>query len=269
MIKIWTLSDIHDDVGEGYQIPAKFPDCDVIVVTGDLRERLSQRALPRLVELFGGAQKPLIYVPGNHCFYKTALHKEKIRARDVAANLGVHLLQDGESTIISGTRFIGGTLWTDFAIHGDEVQSMAIAEGAMNDYRRIRALNGEFRLRPHHLKTEHENTLRAIAEELRKPFRGNSVVVTHHAPHPCSLREHKVVEPLDAAYASDLSRLLIAEYAPKLWIHGHVHANRDYRVGRTRIVSNPHGYVFRNRLGRNSFIDRENPSFIPDLVLEV
>lgn len=269
MIKIWTLSDLHEDVGEGYQLPAEFPECDVIVVAGDLRERLSQRALPRLVELFGGAKKPLIYVPGNHCFYKTALHKEKMRARDVAAKLGVHLLQDGDSIIIEGTRFVGATLWTDFAVHGDHVQSMIIAENAMNDYRKIRAFNGEFRLRPHHVKTEHETALLSIEKELQKPFPGNTVVVTHHAPHPLSLREHRAVEPLDAAYASNLSRLLTAEHAPELWIHGHVHASRDYRVERTRIVANPHGYVFRKRFGRHSFIDRENPAFIPDLVIEV
>jgi 3',5'-cyclic AMP phosphodiesterase CpdA len=67
------------------------------------------------------------------------------------------------------------------------------------------------------------------------------IVVTHHAPHPSSVEpyRHQAV-PLWAPgfYASDLT-WLIQRHAPDIWIHGHVHVPVDYRIGRTRIVSNP------------------------------
>jgi hypothetical protein len=28
-----------------------------------------------------------------------------------------------------------------------------------------------------------------------------------------------------------------------LWVHGHVHNQRDYHIGATRVVCNPRGYV--------------------------
>jgi Icc-related predicted phosphoesterase len=45
--------------------------------------------------------------------------------------------------------------------------------------------------------------------------------------------------------------------APALWLHGHIHANRDYQVGSTRVVCNPRGYP-----GENADFD---PRFIVEL----
>ncbi len=48
-------------------------------------------------------------------------------------------------------------------------------------------------------------------------------------------------DPLTGAFVSDLSALL-EKYQPSLCVHGHVHNSSDYRIGRSRIVCNPHGY---------------------------
>jgi hypothetical protein len=61
-----------------------------------------------------------------------------------------------------------------------------------------------------------------------------------------------------AAYASNLDELVDASHA-KLWIHGHIHRPTSYRIGETRVVSNPRGYP-------DGPID---PMFDPALVLEV
>jgi Icc-related predicted phosphoesterase len=34
----------------------------------------------------------------------------------------------------------------------------------------------------------------------------------------------------------------IAGHGPTLWIHGHIHENRDYVIGNTRILNNALGY---------------------------
>jgi Icc-related predicted phosphoesterase len=59
-----------------------------------------------------------------------------------------------------------------------------------------------------------------------------------------------------AAFVSDQSALIEA-HQPALWVHGHVHNSSDYRVRRTRVVCNPHGY------------GTENPDFDGALVVEV
>ena len=100
--------------------------------------------------------------------------------------------------------------------------------------------------------------------------RPKRIVVTHHAPHAGSLLHGEVRETIDMAYASDLSAILEGEGAPDIWIHGHVHASRDYQVGRTRIVANPRGHdtSFRRRDG--TWVDeRENPRFDGGVVVEV
>jgi len=66
---------------------------------------------------------------------------------------------------------------------------------------------------------------------------------------------------MDAAFGSDLSALILDPGAPALWIHGHVHESRDYVVGGTRVVCNPHGY--------RSQLQVENPDFDPLLVVAV
>ena len=64
-------------------------------------------------------------------------------------------------------------------------------------------------------------------------------------------------QPYTPAYASDLDDLVVASGAA-LWVHGHTHLARDYRLGATRVVSNPRGYP-----------DQNGDSFDAGLVLEV
>ena len=112
------------------------------------------------------------------------------------------------------------------------------------------------RFRPQEALAVHEASRAFLEETLAEPFDGPSVVVTHHAPHPKSINERYALDPLNVAFASDLSEVIL-EGRPQLWLHGHTHTSSDYRIGATRIVANPHGY------------GRENPAFDPSLVVEV
>jgi hypothetical protein len=59
-----------------------------------------------------------------------------------------------------------------------------------------------------------------------------------------------------AAFVARRERLVEASGAT-LWVHGHVHASFDYRIGDTRVLANPQGH------------GDENPAFRPGLVVEV
>jgi hypothetical protein len=63
-----------------------------------------------------------------------------------------------------------------------------------------------------------------------------------------------------AAYASDLSEML--REGPEGWIHGHCHVPAHYQIGKTVVVSNPHGYP-------GTDYPLGNPDFDPSFVLEI
>lgn len=158
------------------------------------------------------------------------------------------------------TRFIGATLWTDFRIDGVPEASMGIAEEHLDDFKVIRVERG-YKLRALRAADTvrlHETTVAFLREELRRPFSGTTVVITHHAPSPRSVAAKFRGNPLNPAFTSNLDEL-IRIYEPALWIHGHMHDSFDYQIGRTRIVCNPRGY----------FPDQLNPLFDPNFVVEV
>jgi Icc-related predicted phosphoesterase len=131
---------------------------------------------------------------------------------------------------------------------------MQAAGNLINDFKVIRNAGSDFT--PEQSVQLHSVARAWLEEELSKPFAGPTVVVTHHAPHSGSVAERFESDLLTPAFASDLSQL-IERYQPELWVHGHMHDCFDYRVGETRIVCNPMGYV------------NERNEFDPGLVIEV
>lgn len=270
-MRIWTLSDLHDDhnsklVG-AYDLPDDV-EADVLVIPGDIDGRFSRAGLRWLERQRQRIDLPMIVLPGNHCHWRGSVDLEVGRFHDRMRSDGIHVL-DGDSVVIGGTRFVGGTLWTDYRVYHDDRE--AAAEAAvryMNDFKYVRAGSYAFRLRPTHLAAEHDRHRSAIEQTLRTPFDGPSVVVTHHAPSPRSLNSGKATEALDGAYASDLE-YLIRQLEPDLWLHGHTHAIQDYVIGRTRVVCNPRGYYSKIGVGRHARIKPEHKGFDERLVVEV
>ena len=247
--RLWIFSDLHQEWPENAWDPAAHPPaggCDLAVVAGDVHLPLT-RALDWLAERLPGL--PTVYVSGNHDFWwdrgeeRYTIYDQLERGRDRAAALGIHLLLD-DAVVLGGTRFMGGTLWTDFRFGSfDRAHAFGSAQGryGMVDYRRIRTgSRSRNRITPGEVLAMHTSTRSFLDEELGWFHDGPTVVVTHHAPHPDSLpNEH---EDLAWCYASDLSGLIV-DRGPDLWIHGHVHTVSNYRCGRTRILCNPRGHA--------------------------
>lgn len=277
MTRIWFTSDLHQEFTRDpnttkhpatrFDLGAHCPsDIDVAVIAGDLDVNL-ERSLERIVDELPGMTT--IYVPGNHDFYTSpdeqfTLLEMMERGQELADNLGITLLQNA-SVVAGEVRIIGSTLWTDFDSIGRGFlkSKTAEAEGrnGMNDYRMIKrestATPGKRkRIRAQDTIALHKTARAYLEAELQKPHDGETVVVTHHAPHPMSL--DPAFDRLNYAYASNLQSLLEEDYAPDIWLHGHIHQTRDYQVGRTRVVANPRGYTW----------DEQN-DFNPGLVLEI
>lgn len=274
MPKIWPISDIHDDYSRSffgnYQLPTDV-SADVLVVAGDIAGRLSTMGRDWLEAQHSRLGIPIVCVPGNHCYWRGSIDREVERFRERLQCEGIYVL-DGDSVEIAGVRFVGGCLWTDYAVDGNPDRAMRAAHASMNDFRKMRSGTGSGerpRATPAHLLAIHLRHREAIRQTFAVPFAGPTVVVTHHAPSPKSLKEGRVREPLDAAYASDLESLIL-EGRPELWIHGHIHQRRDYMIGETRIVANPRGYVGLQRMpGLGASVAAEASGYDERLVLEV
>lgn len=286
MPRLWILSDLHQEFTrdpEAMRHPATIfdpaahaPDFDIAVLAGDIEVPLT-RSIEWIAERFAGM--PVVVTPGNHDFFndegKPSRTIDEIRreGRELADRHGIHLLDDS-SAELDGVRFLGGTLWTDFASVGSGMSTtvkMRVAAGrdGMNDYKRIKRWSSKYpdarkRLRPEDTIALHKQTVNYLEHELAKPFAGPTAVVTHHSPHPYSLdiSRHGTGAPsMGYCYASNLTSLIESERAPDLWVHAHLHGHVDYGVGRTRIVMNARGYAFTKADANIGF----DPSFVIDL----
>lgn len=238
-MKIWVLSDLHLELSRLWKFPepAERPTFDVLVIAGDLIPRM-ERGVKWLAEHV--PDQPVIYVPGNHEFYGTDMDRTVEKARIAALDTNVHVLSD-DGLEIKGVRFLGGTLWTDFSLFGNPQMAMEMADSVMNDYKKIRWDRYSRRLKPDVSLARHRQTLGFLERELATGFEGPTVVVTHHAPYPGGIDEAHRHDLISAAYASDLTKLIIRTN-PDVWIYGHTHLSEDHYIGRTRMISNAKGY---------------------------
>lgn len=264
-MKLLVLSDLHVEfLPDGYQLLPIDAAFDAVVLAGDiyrpLRRSLEWVARERDAGAFGG--RPVIYVPGNHEFYRSHIAPQMPEAEQLATALGISLLSPGTVTI-DNVRFVGATLWTNYTLNGDARFAKMTAQADLSDHRLIRFAEGgkSTRFTPSHAEMLHRRDLAFIINRLAEPHAGPTVVVTHHAPHPGSVADRYAGKALTAAFASDLSAIIL-KYQPELWIHGHDHGSHDYMVGRTRILANQAGYP-------THFGTRENADFNPSLVVQV
>ena len=248
-MKLQIASDLHLEYAPDWELPAG--DADVLVLAGDVGIQTHGLAAFR----DRARQQPVLYVPGNHEYYCGQLGRTAAALRARVRQWGLFLL-DGDAVVLGGVRFLGATLWTDFALFGPAYRPEALrqAHAAMPDYHVISEDAGW--LAPERTWAWHRAAVAWLREQLAAPFAGPTVVITHHAPHPGSLHPRFARHPLSPAFVSDLEDLL---GGARLWIHGHTHDAFDYVVAGTRVLCNPRGY--------DPF--ELNPAFNPTLVVEV
>jgi len=239
-MKLWILSDLHIDVNRRFpfNLPTPHPDHDVTIIAGDICQGLAEGV--RFIASQRLNANPVVYVGGNHEFYGHDRHGELADGRTEAAkHPNIHLLE-GDSVLIDGFEFLGCTLWTDYKYAGvrEQARAMHYAARRMSDHRLISVGKGAWS--PEQALAEHETSRRWLSEQLARSTRHPKVVVTHHAPSGQSVQPRYRDDLLTAAFASDMDDLVAKA---TLWVHGHLHASADYRLGDCRVVANPRGYV--------------------------
>jgi len=257
-MKVQVFSDLHVDVHPIKPISIA-AGVDVVVVAGDTCEGVVKafEHLRRIVPI----EIPIVMTLGNHEYYRRFIPNELALAHAHAPAYNVHVLENATVKIGGdrGIQFIGATLWTNYEAFGEAKKTAAMnaCSSGMNDHRLIGWQKQPWqRFRPREAAIMHHQSARYIDQALASAAADRCVVVTHHAVHWNSVDPIYANDLLTAAFVSNMTAL-IEKHQPALWIHGHVHNSSDYRVGKSRILCNPHAY------------GNENPAFNGELVLDV
>jgi predicted phosphodiesterase len=274
-MNIQLLSDLHLENNPGF-VPTPAPGADVLVLAGDIGSYQNNSALSAAGDTdFGlgrfspqnGWPTPVLFVPGNHEYDGLDFDAAHQRLQETCARLGITWLER-EVLVLSGVRFVGTTLWTDFDALGPlagkplpdptSPKFPAHFKHPNSQYtRQLKARDKAFRAANYYLRKT--GTHRAgepwLAEGVREqallcqdwlsaalntPFEGHTVVVTHFAPSLRSADPRYGETPGTAGFCNALDALL--PHA-KLWLHGHLHCPSDYTHQGCRVVANPLGYA--------------------------
>lgn len=262
MTRLQLASDLHLErltrfPGERLVKPA--PGADRLILAGDIAGGAAA------VDAFRDWPVPVLLVAGNHEPFDSSIEQTHHDLRKACQGTSVRFMQN-EVLELDDVRLLVATLWTDFKLPAySQLAWMREVGRGVPDYKRIKTQAGM--LTPSDTLAEHEQSRRWLERELAKPAGGKKVVVvTHHAPSPASLHPSHAGSRINAAYASDLTPLLLKA---DLHLHGHVHHSCDYRVGSCRIIANPAGYVLNISSAESpSEFRLENPEFDPHLVID-
>ena len=262
MTKIAYTSDVHlefDDL-----ILENTDNVDVLILAGDIvlieplhqHDEASYANTPddklgphqKLAKTFRGFLQRVndtfpktIMIMGNHEFYHGKFHASVDHWFEELEKYPNIVGLEAGHVEIDGVTFVGGTMWSNHN-NGDAVTQYHL-EHSMNDFSVVRNdKTGFSKLRPLHTFQRHIHTIRDFNKILDETT-GQVVMVTHHAPSFMSIDPMYVRDKdMNGGYASDLSEFILDHPQIKYWIHGHVHAQNNYKIGDTTVLSNPRGY---------------------------
>ncbi len=235
-MQIALFSDLHLEFNPSLILNAA--DADLIILAGDIGP--VQESLALAQELAAKHAVPVIYVPGNHEYYGQDLDELNQYLRNWHEPSGlVHVLLE-RAVVIDGVRFIGTTLWTDFALHGEAAAVMAenAAQTFLPDFKQIR--RGGQPLTVADLKRLYQQARSFLEQELAASAEP-CVVITHFGPEAQCCASQFTKSPLTPYFINNCTDL-IERYQPRYWMFGHTHHSVDYQHGGTRVVANQHGY---------------------------
>lgn len=260
-MKLHLLSDLHLEFQKGEPWRPEPVDADVVILAGDIA--LHTRGLDWATWAFNdwSSQPKVLYVAGNHEYYDAHLGLLAELQKPEWETRGVTFLEK-RTVEFDGVRFLGCTLWSGFSLHGREHAEayIGIAERGIADYELIEGRGGRPITGVDTLRL-HQQAVAWLDKELRMPFDGKTVVITHFAPHLKCVAPAYEGSDLSPYFVTDLSELMACRQID-VWCYGHTHTNISFVAeGGCRLVSNQRGYP-RERLAGGVPFD-------PELIIEI
>lgn len=248
-MKIAYGSDLHLEIGK--IVLENTEDAKVLILAGDICTVTDLEAYnddnigffrsQRIHNFFTDCAskfETVIYIMGNHEHYHYGFNLTLNTLKEFLGYIpNLHIL-DKETITIEDTTFICGTLWSD--MNGEDPKTKEFMKTRMNDFRIIWKDGARFT--PNDAVLEHRKMLSLIWDTVEKE--GKFVVVGHHSPSFKSVHEDYAEDRLmNGGYHSNLDQFIIDRPQIKVWVHGHTHSVHDYRIGETRVLCNPRGYI--------------------------
>lgn len=234
-------------------------DVDVVILAGDIGSHTHGIEWAATAFRKCPTSPEIIYVVGDHEYYGAHIQELTAELRRTAKRLGVHFLEN-DVIEIAGVRFLGTALWSDFKLYGSDermINSIQAARNYISDYSTILGPDRRF-IEPRDTIQLHRDAREFLERELAKPFDGNTVVVTHFAPHLGCVEKQFEGGLLTPYFTVDMAPLM-QEHQIAVWAFGHTHGNVDFVAeGGCRVISNQRGYP-----------REQSPGFRDNLVIEV
>lgn len=241
-------SDLHSEMRPDVlaAIPGwRDPAADVLVLAGDIFNFADGfEKFDKIFRAVGtGGWKDVIMVPGNHEYYGYSPWPGTGFIRDAMASRRsgwptVYYAAEPRAFKVAGRRFVCGTMWysrnavDDLGGNSDRGTWFDRKRGRnyqFSDFRNISDLSP--------FCYEQNSAFQKLANQVVP----DDIVVTHHLPSPSSTPAEFAKEPDNCFFVCDQTELILKRQ-PAAWLHGHTHTPFDYKIGTTRVVTNPLGY---------------------------
>jgi len=245
-MRIQIMSDVHFEFWYAGSVGSFLDECktdaDCLILAGDACSlQNEQDTFDQLSEVCK-RYKHVVYVPGNHEFYDVSIDDGLATLARVAALPGcenLHVLHPTHGCTIDGQVFKGGTMW-------QPADRAASRRYSITDHRLIRGFEQE-------APKQYQQFYDLVYGNLLD----TDIVVSHHAPSNTSISSEWIGSPYNRWFITPEMDSIIHNKQPKLWVHGHVHSDWDYKLSNTRVVCNPRGYP------------NEGVRFNPKLVIDI
>ena len=253
MVKFQIASDLHIEFrNEHYVVATEYitPEADVLILAGDIGNLYKYNQLHRFLQDVCKMFQHVLYVPGNHEYYRVhnvpeinfdTLSERLLTLEACIKNL--YILNRG-SVLIEDVCIAGCTLWTNPQV--EKIPHYIV---------RIRTMNNISVYR-----SAHQRDLRFVDRTIKycRDKKKKLLLVTHHCPTFRVTKGKKDDDAYVSLYATDLENRLRGDHV-HTWVCGHIHKNFDFvSTQGTRVVGNQRGKP------RDNLTD-----YRPNMVIEV
>jgi predicted phosphodiesterase len=218
-LKIQAFSDAHLERTDKEYFLRDFilKDLDILIIAGDLCPAASYSSTAKYLSK---KAKHVIYVPGNHDYYRSNFEMVNSMFKIVKKNYNNFHILLNEVIEIEGLKFAGTTLWFK-----DDPLNI-FYEKQLSDFGLIQ----EFK------KYVYEENKKAL--NFLENLQNVDFVITHHLPSEMCVAEQYKGDPLNRFFVCEVSHL-IKKISPKYWIFGHTHDSIVKKYLNTILFCNP------------------------------
>lgn len=233
-MKLTLMSDLHLEFWEDPRklidnIVELTPQSDIIALAGDIGV-LAQNYddIERLLILLTQKGK-VIYTPGNHEYYGRKFECGEADLQQLRFNL-----RHTKDLVIN----TGQPEWVEIqGCYNILVGTMWFEKKDYTDYEKWCLADFKVKNLEHYIYKYNDDFMRM----LEKTDKRNIIAISHHSPTYRSVGKKYIGSALNQFFCNNFDYLL-EDKDVLLACHGHLHDAVDFRLGNTRVVSNPFGY---------------------------